>query len=233
MPNATGPQPEGAALSGKIRDCAELGLKYLEARARGDATTARQIRDDIQFSECDPNWVGTLQEYAKYFGPGGGLQPIPYIRAGKIGKQVLEMKPNARVALIADWGTGTDAAVSLLQSVKQRSPDIVIHLGDIYYSGTETECDKVFLQIVNEVFGRTDPSTPKRYRHRQRHEPAVTRRPYAAAIREHSRLRRQWRFIRSLPIIVQIILALFALTWFVLVFSVTRLVVGGLTMPHP
>jgi hypothetical protein len=61
----------------------------------------------------------------------------------------------------------------------------------------------------------------------------VTRRPYAAAIREHSRLRRQWRFIRSLPIIVQIILALFALTWFVLVFSVTRLVVGGLTMPHP
>ncbi len=47
MSNATGPQPEAAALSGKIRDCAELGLKYLEARARGDATTARQIRDDI------------------------------------------------------------------------------------------------------------------------------------------------------------------------------------------
>jgi hypothetical protein len=49
----------------------------------------------------------------------------------------------------------------------------------------------------------------------------------------HSRLRRQWRFIRSLPIIVQIILTLFALTWFVLVFSVTWLVVGGLTVPHP
>jgi hypothetical protein len=36
MPTPTGPQPEVAAISGKVRDCAELGLKYLEARARGD-----------------------------------------------------------------------------------------------------------------------------------------------------------------------------------------------------
>jgi Calcineurin-like phosphoesterase len=160
MPTPTGPQPDIAALSTKVRDCAELGLKFLEAQARGDATTARQIQDEIRFSKCDPRWVDTLQQYAKYFGPGGGLQAIPYIRAGKVGKQVLEMKPNARVALIADWGTGTDAAITLLQSVKQRSPDIVIHLGDVYYSGTETECDKFFLQIVNEVFDRTNTNIP-------------------------------------------------------------------------
>src|SRR5262249_6999569 len=123
-------------------------------------TTATQIQDEIQFSECDPNWARTLEEYAKYFGPGGGLQPIPYIRAGKIGKQVLEMNPNARVALIADWGTGTDAAVGLLQSVKRKSPDIVIHLGDVYYSGTAAECDKFFLQIVNEVFERANTNVP-------------------------------------------------------------------------
>jgi hypothetical protein len=147
MPNATRPRPQFAALSAEIKDCAELGLKYLEARARGDATTAEQIRDEIQFSECDPNWGATLEEYARYFSPGGGLLPIPYIRAGKVGKQVLEMRPNARVALIADWGTGTEAAINLLQSVRQRSPDIVIHLGDVYYSGTESECDRFFLQI--------------------------------------------------------------------------------------
>jgi Calcineurin-like phosphoesterase len=160
MPKTTGPQPRTDAVSGKIKDCAELGLQYLEARARGDATAAMQIQDEIQFSECDPNWARTLEEYAKYFGPGGGLQPIPYIRAGKIGKQILEMKPNARVALIADWGTGTDAAVSLLQSIKRKSPDIVIHLGDVYYSGTEAECEKFFLQIVNEVFDRANTNVP-------------------------------------------------------------------------
>ena len=51
-------------------------------------------------------------------------------------------------------------------------------------------------------------------------------------VREHSQLKRQWRFVRRMPVIVQIIIALFALTWFTLVFCVTLLVVGGLTMPR-
>jgi uncharacterized membrane protein HdeD (DUF308 family) len=49
-------------------------------------------------------------------------------------------------------------------------------------------------------------------------------------IREHSQLRKQWRWVRRAPVIVQIIIALFALTWFTICFSVSWLVVGGLTM---
>jgi hypothetical protein len=49
-------------------------------------------------------------------------------------------------------------------------------------------------------------------------------------IRGRSQLKRQWRAIRRMPVIVQIIIGLFALTWFTLVFCVTLLVVGGLTM---
>jgi hypothetical protein len=49
-------------------------------------------------------------------------------------------------------------------------------------------------------------------------------------IRDHSRLKRQWRFVRKLPDVVQFILLLFALTWFVLVASVSWLVTGALTM---
>ena len=52
-------------------------------------------------------------------------------------------------------------------------------------------------------------------------------------VREHSQLKRQWRWVRRAPVIVQIIIALFALTWFMLWFFVTWLVVGGLTMPRP
>jgi len=162
MPNATGPLPQAAAsaMPDKIRQCAELGLQYLMAQARGDTTTAKAVKDRIQFSQCDPNWIDTLEEYAKYFGPGGGLQSIPYVRAGTVGNKVLDMKPNARVALIADWGTGTDVAVSLLQSVKQKAPDVVIHLGDVYYSGTPAECDKFFLQILDNVFDRANTKIP-------------------------------------------------------------------------
>jgi hypothetical protein len=51
-------------------------------------------------------------------------------------------------------------------------------------------------------------------------------------IREHSQLKRQWRWVRRAPVIVQIIIALFALTWFMLWFFATWLVVGGLMMPR-
>ena len=52
----------------------------------------------------------------------------------------------------------------------------------------------------------------------------------AWTIKEHSQLKRQWRAVRRMPVIVQIIIGLFALTWFTLCFCVTLLVVGGLTM---
>jgi uncharacterized membrane protein HdeD (DUF308 family) len=51
-------------------------------------------------------------------------------------------------------------------------------------------------------------------------------------IREHSQLKRQWRWVRRAPVIVQIIIGLFALTWFTVCFFATWLVVGGLTMPR-
>jgi hypothetical protein len=49
-------------------------------------------------------------------------------------------------------------------------------------------------------------------------------------IREHSRLRKQWRAIRRLPVIVQILLALGVLAYVDIVATITWLVVGGLTM---
>jgi hypothetical protein len=49
-------------------------------------------------------------------------------------------------------------------------------------------------------------------------------------IKERSQLRKQWRWVRRAPVIVQIITALFALTWFMLWFFATWLVVGGLTV---
>jgi Calcineurin-like phosphoesterase len=160
MPGAAGPLPAAAAVPDKLRSCADLGLQYLDALARGNQGAAAEIKGKIAFSECDPKWIGTLDEYAKYFGPGGGLRQIPYVRAGAVGNHVLDLKPNARVAVIGDWGTGTATAVDLLQSVKRQKPDAVIHLGDVYYSGTEAECDKFFLQIVNDVFDRANSAIP-------------------------------------------------------------------------
>jgi hypothetical protein len=169
MPAATGSAPgalamaamaPAGAVAGKFQTCADLGLQYLKATASGDQAGAAEIKNKIAFSECDPKWSETLDEYAKHFRLGGGLKDVPYVRAAEVGNKVLEMKPNARVALVADWGTGTEIAVNLLKAVKQQNPDIVIHLGDVYYSGTKAECGAFFRQIVDDVFDRANTKIP-------------------------------------------------------------------------
>lgn len=46
------------------------------------------------------------------------------------------------IAILGDWGADNDHAQRLALLVQQSHPDYVIHLGDIYYSGTEHECRK-------------------------------------------------------------------------------------------
>jgi hypothetical protein len=42
----------------------------------------------------------------------------------------------------------------------QARPDIVVHLGDIYYSGTPSECDDNFLAVINQVLDRANTNIP-------------------------------------------------------------------------
>jgi 3',5'-cyclic AMP phosphodiesterase CpdA len=49
------------------------------------------------------------------------------------------------VALAADWGTGTTSAYAVAQAIRDERPDVTIHLGDVYYSGTENEFRQYFL----------------------------------------------------------------------------------------
>lgn len=44
-----------------------------------------------------------------------------------------------KIALIGDWGTGDETAQSIMDHVKELSPDYIIHLGDVYYSGSPAE----------------------------------------------------------------------------------------------
>src|SRR5215813_6913862 len=84
---------QAQSLQDPRRDCAELGLQYLEAAAMGDQAKAATMRQKLNFSQCDPMWVQTLDKYLKYFGPGGGLRTIPYVRAATVGNRVIDMKP--------------------------------------------------------------------------------------------------------------------------------------------
>src|SRR6266478_4703370 len=65
---------------------------------------------------------------------------------------------NARIALLADWGTGLYGAPASAKCILATKPKLthVIHLGDVYYSGTEREIDGRFSAFWPSVDGATN-----------------------------------------------------------------------------
>jgi len=140
--------------------CAALGLQLLQAAAFGDKATAKRLKDELALGTCDPRWADTLIQFADYFGLDGTRGKIPYVTAVQAGEKVIRIKPNSRIGLVGDWGTGAGPAVQVLEQLEAQQPDIVIHLGDIYYSGTDTECRENFEAIVNKVLRRHQSKIP-------------------------------------------------------------------------
>jgi DNA repair exonuclease SbcCD nuclease subunit len=65
------------------------------------------------------------------------------------------------IAVIGDWGTGTRDARQLLAAVATHEPDMLLHLGDIYYSGTPAECRQHFYDVVIAQWpGAAGPAIP-------------------------------------------------------------------------
>lgn len=60
----------------------------------------------------------------------------------------------ARVALFGDWGTGLYGAPQCAKSIEADGRyDVVLHLGDVYYSGTKDEIQERFLDLFPNVPG--------------------------------------------------------------------------------
>lgn len=151
---------EGGGVEQTLWECAKLTAELLRAKLTKDPRAA-ELEDELKFSTCDPEWLEAITAYEKYFGPEGEKNPIPYVRYASIDDFVLpSLAPDARVALIGDWGTGTDDARRVLGQVASHRPDVLIHLGDIYYAGTEEECRKYFLDLIDDVFDRANRPLP-------------------------------------------------------------------------
>jgi hypothetical protein len=144
--------------SDTTRICASLALRYMEARLSGEVAQIAQVEGEFTAGTCDPAWATTISEYLQYFGPGGQRSEIPYIPLAQAGEGVIPMKRGARIALISDWGTGAEPARQVLRQIHALAPDVLIHLGDVYYSGTPEEYKRAFLNPLEEIL-RPDRSS--------------------------------------------------------------------------
>jgi len=71
---------------------------------------------------------------------------------------IYTMPEVASVALAGDWGTGTISAYRVRDQILNLNPDITMHLGDVYYSGTQNELDEYFLGDDDWPRGALRPS---------------------------------------------------------------------------
>jgi hypothetical protein len=143
------------------------------------------IFPDLQgYGDMNPLWIITVAEEVIY----KAEVFLNHVQAGRSGKkhslwtalvtELIQLKttdirapypkgtPNSavlpekcEVTLLADWGGDNDAAHKIAAIVRRQKPDVCIHLGDIYYGGTQYECEQ-FLDMWPMRTNMSDPNSP-------------------------------------------------------------------------
>ena len=134
-----------------LSSCAQMYVGLAAAKITGNDERAREIESELQYSVCDPLWAKALLEFDK------AETTIPYRHYESIDDFVLPLEPTVeptdtalKIVFVADWATGTNLAKNVMRCIGNQRPDVVIHLGDVYYSGTKKEMRDHFLDIVRE-----------------------------------------------------------------------------------
>jgi Calcineurin-like phosphoesterase len=138
--------PAEAALD-TAKYCSSTARKLAWAIIKGDKVQEAICREQLgKFGACDPCWIETVEKYVEFQAHKG---TVPYRVYTDIDQFVIDGKlpDQAKVAIVGDWGTGQDAAKTVLEQIRRKNPDVVIHLGDVYYAGTDFEMQNYFYQI--------------------------------------------------------------------------------------
>jgi Calcineurin-like phosphoesterase len=62
---------------------------------------------------------------------------------------------NFRIAMFGDWGSGLYGAPKIVEEIQRRGPfDLLLHLGDVYYSGTVDEVQERLVDLWPKTSGR-------------------------------------------------------------------------------
>lgn len=129
--------------------CVSLAYNYAKAKAMGNGAVATQAWNDLteKFTTCDPRYAEAATAAANYFQLA--QQQIPYVCWKNLSDFVIDdggksLPNNATIAVVGDWGTGQPEALAVLECIAAKKPNVVIHLGDVYYAGTDPQQQHYF-----------------------------------------------------------------------------------------
>lgn len=114
------------------------------------------------------DWLGWAQcewQYLRYMIEARFPQYNDWTTDGKndpnYGMITYRLPSNGKILMIGDWGTHmTDNVAMLRQGLKELNPDVIIHLGDVYYSGTPQECQENVIDVLDALVKELDIKRP-------------------------------------------------------------------------
>lgn len=138
----SGTAPVGASVSGHqvlaysaLHDDPDSIVAGLDEGVVLDIAADGVVWGTGKYQQFDPGWVEAFAVYLETV--IGGKAPF------KIEPPSTAIPNTVRIALAGDWGTGVwrDGAPSskVGQYMAQLNPDLTIHLGDVYYAGTDSQ----------------------------------------------------------------------------------------------
>jgi len=104
------------------------------------------------FESTDPGWVSVVWEKL-WVRLGRGFARFRSHK--KPTDFMFPLEDNCSIALVGDWGTGIKRALAVAREIEKHTPHHAIHLGDVYYSGTEEEITERFLANWPKNVGRS------------------------------------------------------------------------------
>jgi calcineurin-like phosphoesterase family protein len=151
----------------------KLAFDVARAHQSGDVRTEAAAVDQLRnfvtrhFGSFDLlGWMQCILRYFEYY-TIAHRQP-PYVDWAEqtphnidFGVIAYRLPKASRILLLGDWGTHmTDNVAMLRQGLRTLRPDVIIHLGDIYYSGTTFECEQNVLKVMNDLVGELGIARP-------------------------------------------------------------------------
>jgi hypothetical protein len=125
---------------------ASLVQSFLAKRAAAKLEVVPQADRGLEakFDSKDVlGWAGSLLDWV------GGINKHAFVDSGG---SPLSLPADARVAILSDWGTGMYGGPECAKSIaKDGKFDLLLHLGDVYYSGTPEEVEARFLSFWPKV----------------------------------------------------------------------------------
>ena len=138
-------------LPNEAAQAAKAALDYARSIVSGVEADILTTREEFApFGTRDPFWAECIAEFIEHYSLTKHSE-TPYVQWATISDFVLPQSAlplSCKIAVIGDWGTGELRAQRLLEEISKGEPDILLHLGDIYYACSSSEANTFYENVI-------------------------------------------------------------------------------------